>query len=69
MQELQRRLAGKEVEIANLATHLENREREKNNEVNGSNIAMTSKNIKELIDQGIKEYQAAMNPPVLSKSL
>jgi len=29
MQELQRRLAEKEVDIANLATHLKNREREK----------------------------------------
>jgi len=32
MQELQRKLAEKEVEIANLAAHLENRERESGSE-------------------------------------
>ena len=61
MQELQRRLAEKEVEIANLATRLDNREREKNNEADSSNIIITSQNIKKLIAQGIKEHQAAMN--------
>ena len=62
MQELQRKLAGKEAEIANLATRLENREREKVNEVSNSNTVITLQDIKELVAQGIKEYQAAMNP-------
>jgi len=42
MQESQRRFAEKEAEIDNLATRLENREREKNNEVDSSNIIITS---------------------------
>ena len=41
MQELQRRLAENEAEIANLATRLENREREKNNEADSSNTVVT----------------------------
>ena len=41
MQELQRRLAENEAEIANLATRLENREREQNNEVDSSNTVVT----------------------------
>jgi len=49
MQEPQRKLAKKEVEIANLATRLENREREKVNEVSSSNTAITPKDIKELV--------------------
>ena len=65
MQELPRRLAKKDVEIANLTICLENREQEKNNEADSSNTVITSQNIKELIAQGIKEHQAAMNPPVL----
>jgi len=48
MQELQKKLAEKEAEIANLATHLENREREKVNEVSSSNTVITSQDIKEL---------------------
>jgi len=65
MQELQRRLAKKEAEIANLAIRLENSEQEKNNEADSSNTVITLQNIKESIAQGIKEYQAAMNPPML----
>ena len=41
MQEPQRRLAENEAEIANLATRLENREREKNNEADSSNTVVT----------------------------
>jgi len=41
MQEPQRRLAEKEAEIANLATRLENREREKNNEADSGNTVIT----------------------------
>jgi len=63
--ELQRRLAEKEAEITNLATRLENRDREKNNEADNSNIVITSQNIKELVAHRIKEHQAAMNPPML----
>jgi len=65
MQELQRKRAEKEAEIANLATCLENKEHEKTNEVSGSERVVTPQDIKELIAQGIKEYQAAMSPPVL----
>jgi len=65
MQKLERSLAEKETEIANLAAYLENRERKKNNEANSSNTVITLQNIKELIAQGIKKHQAAMNPPVL----
>jgi len=65
MQELQRKLAEKEAEIANLAAHLENREREKINDASGSETVVTPQDIKELIAQGIKEYQAAVSPPVL----
>ena len=56
MQELQRRLAKKEAEVAHLATRLENKECEKKNEADSSNTIITSQNIKELIAQGIKEY-------------
>jgi len=42
MQELQRKLAEKEAEIASLATRLENREHEKANEVSSSNTVITS---------------------------
>ena len=65
MQELQRKLAEKEVEIANLTMRLENREHEKTNEVSSNNTVITPQDIKELIAQGIREHQAAMNPPVL----
>ena len=65
MQELQQKLVEKEVEIANLATRLENREHEKVNEVSSSNTIITSQDIKELVAQGIKEYRAALSPPVL----
>jgi len=65
MQELQRSLVEKEAEIANLATRLENREYEKVNEVSSSNTAITPQDIKELVAQGIEEYQAVMSPPVL----
>ena len=41
MQELQRRLAENEAEIANLASRPENREREKNNEADSSNTVVT----------------------------
>jgi len=41
MQDLQRSLAEKEVEIANLVTHLKNREHEKNNEADSSNTIIT----------------------------
>jgi len=46
MQELQSKLAYKKAEIANLATHLANREREKATEVSSNNIAITSQDIK-----------------------
>ena len=65
MQELQRKLVEKEAEIANLAARLENKEREKINEASDSETAVTPQDIKELIAQGIKEYQAAVTPPVL----
>ena len=65
MQELQRKLAEREAEIANLATRLENREHEKSNEVSSNNTVITPQDIKELIAQGIREHQASMNPPVL----
>ena len=65
MQEPQWKLAEKEIEIANLATRLENRECEKVNEVSSSNTASTLQDIKELVAQGIKEYQATMSTPVL----
>jgi len=55
MQELQRKLAKKEAEIANLAAHFENREREKTNEASGSETVVTSQDIKELIAEGIKK--------------
>jgi len=41
MQDLQRKLVEKEAEIANLITHLENRECEKTNEVSSSNTVVT----------------------------
>jgi len=65
MQELQRKLAEKEAKIANLAARLENWEREKINKASGSETAVTPQDIKELIAQGIKEYQAAVSPPML----
>jgi len=65
MEELQRKLTEKEAEIPNLATRLENREREKTNEVSGSETTVTPQDIKELIAEGIKEYQAAVSPLVL----
>jgi len=65
VQELQRKLAEKEAEIANLATCLENRKREKVNEVSSSNTAITLQDIKELVAQGTKEYHATVSPPVL----
>ena len=65
MQELQRKLAEKEAIIANLVTYLKNREHEKTNEVSSSETIVTPQDIKELIAQGIKYYQAAMSPPVL----
>ena len=65
MQELQWKLAEKEAEIANLAIRLENREREKVNELSSSNTVITPQDIKELVAQGIKEYQVAMSPLVL----
>jgi len=65
MLELQRKFAEKEAEIANFVTRLENRELEKVNEVSSSNTTITPEDIKELVAQGIKEYQAAMSPPVL----
>jgi len=49
MQELQRKLAEKQAEIANLATRLENEEREKNNEASGSETVVTPQDIKKLI--------------------
>jgi len=64
MQELQRKLAEKEAKIANLTARLENGEREKINEASGSETAVTPQDIKELIAQGIKEYQAAVSSPV-----
>jgi len=65
MQELQKKLAEKDAEIANLAVRPENREREKINEASGSETGITPQDIKELIAQGIKEYQAAVSPLVL----
>jgi len=65
MQELQKKLAKKEAEIANLTTRLENREHKKNNEVSSSNTVITPQDIKELIAHGIWEHQVTMNPPVL----
>jgi len=65
MQELQKKLAEKEAKIANLATRLGNREREKTNEASGTETVVTPQDIKELIAQGIKEYQAVVSPPVL----
>jgi len=62
---LQKQLAEKEAEIANLAARLENREPEKINEASGSETGITPQDIKELIAQGIKEYPAAVSPPVL----
>ena len=44
---------------------LENREHEKTNEVSSNNTVITPQDIKELVAQGIREHQAAMNPPVL----
>lgn len=41
MQELQRKLAEKEAEVANLAMRLENREHEKTNEVSSNNTVIT----------------------------
>ena len=41
MQDLQSRLEENEADIANLATSLENREREKNNEADSSNTVVT----------------------------
>ena len=58
-------LQKKEAEIANLVTHLENREHEKNNEVSSGETVVTPQDIKELIAQGIKDYQAAMSPSEL----
>ena len=52
MQELQRKLAEKDAETANLVTHLENREREKANQVSSSNIVITSQYIKKLDSSG-----------------
>ena len=52
MQELQRKLVEKEMNIANLTTRLENKECEKANEV--SNTVITLQDIKELIAHGIK---------------
>ena len=65
MQELQRKLIEKGAEIANVTARLENKEREKTNEASGSETVVTPQHIKELIAQRIKEYQAAVSPPVL----
>ena len=48
IQELQRKLAEKEAEIANVAARFENREREKINEASGSETTVTPQDIKEL---------------------
>ena len=61
---LQRKLAEKEDEMTNLATHVANQELEKTTEVSFSNTIITPQDIKELAP-GIKEYQAAMNPIAL----
>ena len=57
--------SGKKVEIVILSTLLENREHGKPNEFSNSNIVITPQDIKELIAQGIKQYQVAMNALVL----
>ena len=45
--------------------HFENKKHEKTNEVSSNNTVITLQDIKELIAQGIRQHQAAMNPPVL----
>ena len=50
MQELQKKLAEKEAEIANLAICLENREHEKTNEVSSNNTVITPQDIKEFVE-------------------